>query len=103
MGRRAIPDEVASQVINYLMLFLTLFIAGGLVISATGLDLVTAFSASATSLANVGPGFAEIGPTRTMDHLPVVAKLVMIGLMITGRLELYTVLLALYVLRRLII
>ena len=65
-------------------------------------DPVSAFSASATCLANIGPGFGEVGPTHTMSQLPVVTKLILIALMIIGRLELYTVLITFYLFRRMI-
>ena len=102
VGRRAIPDDVVSQVTTFFLLFLALFVAGGLLLSMSGLDPVSAFSASATCLANVGPGFADVGPAHTMSQLPIVSKLILIALMITGRLELYTMLLALYLFRKLI-
>jgi len=101
MGRRAVPDEVVNQVTSFFILFVALFAVGGLLLALTGLDPVSAFSASATCLGNIGPGFAEVGPTHTMSQLPVVAKLILITLMIIGRLELYTVLVTLYLCRKL--
>jgi trk system potassium uptake protein TrkH len=97
VGTRAIPDEVVTSVTTFFILFLTLFAVGGLVLSILGIDLVTAFSASAACLGNIGPGFASVGPTLTYAPLPAVAKLFLVGLMIVGRLELYTVLVLLFV------
>jgi trk system potassium uptake protein TrkH len=59
VGRRAIPDDIVSQVTTFFLLFLALFATGGLLLSMTGLDLVSAFSASAACLGNVGPGFGQ--------------------------------------------
>jgi trk system potassium uptake protein TrkH len=101
MGRRAIPDEVVNQVLGFLVLFIVLFAAGGLLLVTTGLDPISAFSASATCLGNIGPGFAEVGPTHTMSQLTIAAKLILVALMIIGRLELYTVLVTLYLCRKL--
>ena len=56
-----------------------------------GLDIVSAFSASAASLGNIGPGFGLVGPAQTYAPMPALAKLLLVGLMIVGRLELYTV------------
>ena len=61
-------------------------------LAMTGLDPVSAFSASAACLGNIGPGFGEVGPTETYATLAPAAKLVLVALMIVGRLELYTVL-----------
>ena len=49
---------------------------------------------------DVGPGLAAVGPTLTYAPLPGAAKLILVLLMIVGRLELYTVLVLLYVGRR---
>jgi len=92
IGRRAIPEDVVSSVTTFFILFLTLFAAGGLLLGLMGLDFVSAFSASATCLGNIGPGFGLVGPTQTYAPLPGAAKLVLTVLMIVGRLELYTVL-----------
>jgi trk system potassium uptake protein TrkH len=100
VGPRAIQDEIVTSVTTFVLLFLASFAVGGLVLSLIGLDMVTAFSASAASLGNVGPGFGQVGPTMTYAPLPAPAKLVLIGLMIVGRLELYTVLVLLFLWRR---
>ena len=66
-----------------------------------GRDLVSAYSASAACLGNIGPGFGLVGPTESYAPLPAAAKLVLVAMMIVGRLELYTVLVTLYISRRL--
>ena len=81
MGRRAIQDEVVTHVTTFLLLFLALFAAGGMLLGMTGLDLITAFSASATCLGNIGPGFGELGPTHTMSGLSTSAKIILMSLM----------------------
>jgi trk system potassium uptake protein TrkH len=101
IGRRAIPEEVVTSVTTFLILFMTLFAAGGLLLAMLGLDLVSAYSASAACLGNIGPGFGLVGPTESYAPLPAAAKLVLVAMMIVGRLELYTVLVTLYISRRL--
>lgn len=99
VGSMAIPDEVVTSVTTFFILFLVLFALGGLVLSMTGLDLVTAFAASASCLANVGPGFGDVGPTQTYAGLTGAAKLILVGLMLVGRLELYTILVLFFLFR----
>jgi trk system potassium uptake protein TrkH len=101
VGRRAIPEEVVASVTTFLILFVTTFAAGGLILAMFGLDLVTAYSASAACLGNIGPGFGLVGPTLTYASLPAPAKVVLTAMMIIGRLELYTVLVTLFLSRRL--
>jgi trk system potassium uptake protein TrkH len=49
-------------------------------------------SAVAATLGNVGPGFGAVGPMGFYEFLPASTKLVMVGLMWIGRLEILPVL-----------
>ncbi len=100
VGRRAIPEEVVTSVTTFFILFVGLFAAGGVTMAAFGLDPVSAFAASAACLGNIGPGFGLVGPAQGYALVPAPAKLILVGLMIIGRLELYTVLVTLYLGRR---
>lgn len=100
VGPRAIPEEVVTSVTTFVLMFVTVFAVGGLVLAMFGLDLVTAYSASAACLGNIGPGFGLVGPTQTYAPLPAPAKLVLLCMMIVGRLELYTVFVTLFLSRR---
>ena len=97
VGNRSIPEDVVTSVTTFMLLFLGLFAAGGLTLGFLGVDLVTAFSASASCVANVGPGLAGVGPMTNYGHFPGAVKLVLAALMITGRLELYTILVLLFI------
>ena len=100
VGNKAIPEDDVTSVTTYFILFLSLFAIGGLLLTGLGLDMVSAFSASATCLGNIGPGFGVVGPAETFVGLPAAAKLILAALMIVGRLELYTVLVTLFLARR---
>jgi trk system potassium uptake protein TrkH len=91
LGARGVPDDVVSSVTTFFVLFLMLFVVGGISLTVLGIDPVTAFSASAACLGNIGPGFGEVGPTMTYAGLPAAAQVLLAVLMIVGRLELYTV------------
>ncbi len=93
---RAIPDDVVSSVTTFFVLFVLLFVSGGVSLTVMGLDPVTSFSAAAACLGNVGPGFGEVGPSLTYAGLPAPAKVLLALLMIVGRLELYTVIVILF-------
>lgn len=100
LGLRPVPDDVVTAVMTFVVLFVLLFAGGGLLLTLMGLDPLSAFSAAASSLANVGPGFGTVGPMRNFSDVPDPGKLVLTALMIVGRLELYTVLVTLFLLRR---
>ncbi len=95
IGPSVLADDVANRVLGFLVLALAIFGAGAVAIAMTGVDVVTAFAASATSLGNVGPGIGEIGPTNDFTALGRVARGVTMVQMLLGRLEIYPVLLAL--------
>jgi len=100
VGNRAIPDEVVGSVTTFFILFLTLFALGGLAMSMMGLDMVSAFGASAACLGNIGPGFGVVGPSQNFGSLAAPAKLLLVGMMIVGRLELYAILVLFFVMGR---
>ncbi|MFQ5787594.1 MAG: potassium transporter TrkG, partial [Thermodesulfobacteriota bacterium] len=56
------------------------------------LDIMTAISASAATIGNVGPGFGQVGPIEHYGNLSGFTKVVLSLLMLIGRLELFTIL-----------
>lgn len=55
-------------------------------------DMLTTFSACAATLANVGPGFAGVGPSQNYSWLGAPSKVVLTLLMALGRIEFYALL-----------
>lgn len=97
LGREVIPDAVVENVQSFFFLFLLIFAAATAYISSLGLDLVTSVSAVAATLANVGPGLGLVGPMANYSAIPDPGKIVLSICMLVGRLEIYTVLVALSV------
>lgn len=95
------PVRYAGKPVNQatlqsIMIFVFLFLASFAVLACglalTGLDPVTAISAAAASICNVGPGLGEIvGPAGTFQSLPASAKWMCAAAMLLGRLELISV------------
>ena len=52
----------------------------------------TAFGASIAALSNIGPGFGHVGPSGDYHWFRPISKIILAITMITGRLELYTIL-----------
>lgn len=92
LGEMHIQDSVVHEILAYFFIYVLLFVFGGIILTATGLDLTTSFSASAATLSNIGPGLAKVGPLSNYGFLSPVAKWVLSFLMLTGRLEIFTVL-----------
>jgi trk system potassium uptake protein TrkH len=94
IGRSTVSEEVAARILGFLVMALVVFGGGALLIALTGVDMITAFSAAASSFGNVGPGLAEVGPTSDYLALPWTARVVTMAQMVLGRLEIYPVILA---------
>jgi trk system potassium uptake protein TrkH len=92
VGQRVIPQDVTTNILGFFLLFIILFLLGALVLAAMGLDFATSFGASIACLANIGPAIGDVGPTGNYAAMPLLAKWILIGMMLMGRLELFTVL-----------
>lgn len=92
-GRQLTEEDIASVAL-FGGLFVGTFAVAAILLSAMGLDPVSALTASATAIANVGPGLGEvIGPAGNFIPLPEAAKWLLCGVMLMGRLELVVILL----------
>ena len=80
-----------------MLMALTVYGLGAVLITIAGADIVTAFSAAGTSFGNAGPGLGAIGPTGDFLALSWQARVVSMAQMLLGRLEIYPVILALSV------
>lgn len=91
INRQAIKEHVTSSILGYVILYIIIFVGASLIISLTGVGMLTSFSAVSATLGNVGPGLGEVGPMENYDFFPAWAKLLLSFLMMIGRLEIYTV------------
>ncbi|MGI9379682.1 MAG: TrkH family potassium uptake protein [Methyloligellaceae bacterium] len=88
-----VSQQVISSVMSFFFLFVLFFLLLSLSLEMLGLDSLTAMSASASALANVGPGLGElVGPNGNFSKLPDAAKWLLSFGMLLGRLELFAVL-----------
>ncbi len=92
LGRQMVPPGVMGAILSFFILYIFIFAVASLILSILGMDMVSATSAAATTLGNVGPGFNIIGPAAHFGCVHPVGKLVLILCMWIGRLEIFTVL-----------
>jgi len=91
MNNQSVPGETVTNVVTFFILYIFIFISSSLLISLEGISWMSATSSVAATLGNVGPGFEFVGPTRTFADFTAPSKMLFSLLMITGRLELFTV------------
>lgn len=89
-GRHAVPDRVIDAVWGFFATYVAVFSIMMLLLLATGLDQVTAFSAVAATINNLGPGLGEVGANYA--GINDFSKLVLCFSMLLGRLEIFTLL-----------
>ena len=93
-GSRLIAEDQAASVGTFVFLYFCVFAVVTALLAALGLDMVTALSAAAQAVGNVGPGLGPVvGPAGNFASLPDAAKLILAATMILGRLEILSVLL----------
>ena len=85
VGGKPIPDRVIDAVWGFFAAYVASFSIIMLILMMTGLDQISAFSATAATMNNLGPGLYEVG--SNYESLDDVAKWVLCFAMILGRLE----------------
>ncbi len=91
INNQMVRKNIVYSISGFFFLYITTFAVVALSISLFGIDLITAISASAAALGNIGPGFGLVGPTDNYAFLPAAVKWILSFAMLTGRLEIYTV------------
>ena len=98
-GNDRIPDPLVESVQSFFLFFIFIFMTSTFVMGFAGsmfgeeMNIITAVSASASALGNIGPALGELGPTGNYSAVPWTGKWILSFLMIIGRLELFPVLL----------
>jgi trk system potassium uptake protein TrkH len=88
---KTVPADVMQSVLGFLALYMGLFGLCSVLLAGIGVDFVTAFSAVAATIGNIGPGFGMVGPVENFAQIPLGGKWLLIWCMILGRLEIFTV------------
>lgn len=92
MDEKEVDPSVIRSVSTYMITFFAIFVISILIIALEEKDLVTNFTAVATTMNNCGPGLAMVGPTQNFAHFTDLSKWVFIFDMLAGRLELFPML-----------
>ncbi|WP_305308178.1 TrkH family potassium uptake protein [Paramuribaculum intestinale] len=90
---KVIAPDVVSKVIAFLCIYVMIIAAGGILLTAFNIPLVDAFFSSFSCVSNTGLGTGVTGYGESYAIIPASGKWVLSLLMLTGRLEIFTVLL----------
>jgi trk system potassium uptake protein TrkH len=90
-----LPELAVTGLLNLVFLALMVLLLASLLVSATGVDIVSSVTSVIACQFNIGPGLGAVGPMSNYGELAPFAKWVLSFCMIAGRLEFYTVLILL--------
>jgi trk system potassium uptake protein TrkH len=86
---KAVEDGIASLGALYICLYVGIVVVSTGLLTAMGVDGLSAFSGSAATMGNVGPGLGTVGSASNFAHIPSLGKWVLSVTMLVGRLEIY--------------
>ncbi len=95
LGETLIPNKIIFAVLAYLFIYVASIIILSFVMSFSGLDVLTGFTAIIATINNAGPGLGQVGPSTTFASLTDFQTWVCTFAMLLGRLELFTLLVVL--------
>lgn len=90
LGERAMPDMVVEAVWGFFSAYAIVFVVIMIGMIATGLDNISAFTATAASLNNLGPGLGSVA--GTYSEVSDGGKWLLVLAMVFGRLEVFSLL-----------
>ncbi len=93
---RDVEEETVRTVSLYFAAVAFIVVISVLLVSIEGQDLVTSFTAVVATFNNIGPGLNAVGPTCNYGAMTDLSKWVLIFNMLTGRLEIFPMLLLFY-------
>jgi trk system potassium uptake protein TrkH len=87
-----VSNRVVFSVLAFIFLYFIIIVALTFALLLSGLDLLSALSATIASINNVGPGLGAVGPGSTFGHLNDFQLWMCTAAMFLGRVEIFTVL-----------
>lgn len=99
-GQNAMPPDALIAVGTLILLYLFVVGIGAFLLTLLRVPATESLTGAIAAMGGVGPGLGSIGPAGNYADLAAGAKLVLCGLMLTGRLEIYAVLALFALLRR---
>ena len=100
VSNEVVDEDKTRRVINFLIIFLLLFVIGVLLFLISGSSLQESMFNCISALGNSGPGLGSTGPSMSFSEMSDMGKYTMSVMMLLGRLEIYTVLVTVLMLFR---
>ena len=92
LDKRALSGDTVHRILAFAFAYIALVLFGCLILMLDGVPFDEAIGATISAIGNVGPGLGSLGPVGNYSAVPDLSKWVLSFLMMTGRLEIFTVL-----------
>ena len=92
LGGRALELDTLNAIWAFISIFFSLTFIFGFILSISGYDLITSFSASIACITSLGPGLGKVGPAGNFAFFSDFDKLLLSMEMLLGRLEVFPIL-----------
>ena len=92
LGGAVVDAKVMQSVLAFMLIYGGVMVFATLLLLASGLDVISAFTAVVACLNNTGPGLGQVGPASNFQGLSDFQTWVCSITMLLGRLELFAVL-----------
>lgn len=92
MGKHLLSDKLVNGVLLYIVLYMIITFVSIFIVTLSGTDVTEAVSSVICSIGNVGPGLGEVGSLGNYSNHPEIAKFVLTFDMFFGRIEIYPLL-----------
>lgn len=89
IGGKKVSSDVLRTIYIYFIAYVGILIGSVVLVSLDNFDFETTFSAVLTTLGNVGPGMAQVGPMGNFAEFSPLSKLILCFDMLAGRLEIF--------------
>jgi trk system potassium uptake protein TrkH len=92
IGAQTVENNLIFAVLAFMLVYGAVITLMTMLLAASGLDIITAFSAVVACINNMGPGLGVVGPASNYQGLSDIQTWVCSFAMLLGRLEIFSVL-----------
>ena len=97
INQKNVASSVITLAVSYFILNIFMILVGSAIMTLIDdMDFFSSMSAVISAIFNIGPGFGEIGPAHSYSHISSAGKWFLSFNMLTGRLEMFTVMMMFY-------
>lgn len=92
VNEHVLSPDIVYRVLAFTFVYISLIVVACLILMANNIGFEESIGAVVSAISNTGPGLGTVGPVGNFSGLPDFSKWILSFVMMTGRLEIFTVL-----------